>query len=139
MLVHMQVLHFLFLFFLLNDTFSIYPKARLVNGVAYLVVTFQRRIPSFDLSSGQIRQIGLPSDFSFGSDFLMEEYRESIALFGYNRRVMEMWVLRVDDNGFSWDKTFTMEDFKHYYQPMGFVNNDKLLIRLFAGEYIFQC
>lgn len=48
-----------------------------------------------------------------------------------------MWVLRVNDSCFFWDKTFSTEEFEYNYQPMGFVNNDKRVIRLFAGEYIF--
>ncbi|XP_063947015.1 F-box/kelch-repeat protein At3g23880-like [Daucus carota subsp. sativus] len=100
-----------------------YPKARLVNGVAYFIQHDIQgdRIISYDLDNEKTRKMQLPTDIGSVAHVIMEEYGESIALIGSTSQNINngvdigydvaidygvaMWVLKQSDNSnvvFGW-------------------------------------
>lgn len=118
-----------------------YPKTRLVNGSAYFVQNLNGgtgQVVFFDLGREILQQINLPDDFHFHH---LEEHEKTIAVLGYSDGGvgnplgldLEMWVLTVADQSFSWDKKFSIKaERKRRFCPMGFISDNKLVVKRFV-------
>ncbi|KAL1822091.1 hypothetical protein ACET3Z_008869 [Daucus carota] len=139
-----------------TESFNIwpYPKARLVNGVAYFIQGNEMIL--FDLGREKFQKKQLPEDMSSAAHVIMEEYEESIALIGstshsvrtvYNGVAIgcgvAMWVLRQSDKSYIWEKKFDVkreenDEMITYLPPVvypsvqamgGFVKKNEIVMR----------
>ncbi|XP_074351533.1 F-box/kelch-repeat protein At3g16740-like [Apium graveolens] len=137
--------------YLLRSWSKRFSKGRLVNGAAYFFQSsreyYNPRLLSIDINSVIVRERELECLDSRGSDFILEEYGESLAFIQciltdgdleWRERdgvTVAMWVLREStDNSFSWEEMLVVElkteaQNNYDFQALGFINKDEVVIR----------